>query len=157
MMNCMKPAGFDKLETKLLSIGGNRVMTMHGECQTDALLHRGHVFSTNGRKLLKCSPDFCHEHAALHYVSHHALENGGLCKLATGYALHESGLWVEHSWLWDGHRVIEPNAEPVQYFGLVLTPDEAHTFLFNNVLKRLPGADEIIKRGKKQLASRGRR
>lgn len=50
------------------------------------------------------------------------LEHGGTCEIATGYGLYRDGGWAQHSWLWNGERVIKTNTNPRVYFGVVLTP-----------------------------------
>src|SRR5204862_111239 len=81
----------------------------------------------------------CQQIAALRYASHHALARRGTCEIVTGYGLTRDGCWFPHSWLWDGSRVVETNAEPLLYFGVVLTPPEASAFVLANLTCDRPG------------------
>jgi hypothetical protein len=75
----------------------------------------------------------------------------------TGYALgDDDGMWHQHSWLWDGKRVIEPNNAPMIYFGVILAPEQASHFFFTNVIFCLPGMAEILSRARgRRSPSRG--
>jgi hypothetical protein len=84
----------------------------------------------------------CHRIAALEYGRHYALGHGGTFEVVTGYALYRDGLWRQHSWNWDGKRVIEPNNRPLLYFGVILNPMEAFHFVYCEVWVHLPGCRE---------------
>jgi hypothetical protein len=136
---------FPELEAKLLSLGGTRVVPLP-EPHLDLILERGRVFAPAGRKRLRRELHRCHQHAALFYAEHHALDHGGTREIVTGYGLYENGIWAQHSWLWDGARVIETNTSPRLYFGVVLNPFEASVFVFNQVIIRLHGAKDVCRR-----------
>jgi hypothetical protein len=134
-----RPAGtVADLHAKLLAIGGEKVFGP-SEPHLDILLERGRVFELKGRKRVRGGRHRCHQYAALHYARHHTLGHGGTCEIATGDGLYRDGLWLQHSWLWDGERVIETNTDPRLYFGVVLAPDEAAGFVFCQVMPMLPG------------------
>src|SRR5579859_3463389 len=137
--NWIKTPGFEKLEEKLLSIGGERVVAMP-EPHLDILLERGRVFSPAGSKKIRGIQHKCHQNVALHYARHH-IAGCRSCEIVSGYALHD-GVWIQHSWAWDGARVIETTFVPDTYFGVVLTPQEAQIFIFSNVMPMLPGFEQ---------------
>jgi hypothetical protein len=139
-----KTPGFEKLEAKLLSVGGTRVV-IQPEADLDILLNRGRVFLPTARKTVEGVPHASHRNVALHYLQHLHLVRRGRCDIVTGYGLGE-GMWVQHSWLWDGSRVVETNIDPELYFGVILRPDEAATFVLREVLPLLPGTADILGR-----------
>jgi hypothetical protein len=68
-------------------------------------------------------------------------------QITTGYGLTaDDGLWRQHSWLWDGKRVVETTVERDIYFGVVLDRVAAPGFVFRAVADILPGLDEFLKR-----------
>jgi hypothetical protein len=142
--NWIKTPGFDKLEAKLLAIGGERVLAMP-ESYLDILLERGRIFSATGTKKVRGTRHRCHQNAALQYARHHIAGNG-TCKIVSGYGLYDDGVWVQHSWVWDGARVIETTSVPKLYFGVVLTPGEALKFTFCNLMPQLPGYNDMLGR-----------
>jgi hypothetical protein len=140
-----------ELHKKLLSIDGRTVSPQpDDEDHVALLLEKGQIFHPQGRKYLWGELHRCHQIAALQYAEHHVvLRHGGICELVTGYALGEdNGMWHQHSWLWDGKRVIEPNNAPKIYFGVILAPEEASHFFFANVIFHLPGMAEILSKAR---------
>jgi hypothetical protein len=133
----IKTDGFEKLEAKLLALGGKGVVAQP-EPDLDDLLDRGRVFR-RGRKGVGGEPHLCHPTVALHYAEHHALGRGGRREIVTGYGLCRDGFWFQHSWLWDGRGVLDATPEVVRYYGMILTPAEATLFVFANLLATLPG------------------
>jgi hypothetical protein len=131
---------FAELEAKLLALGGERVFNHNGvEPHLDLLLEHGRVFQPKGRKRLRGDLHRCHQNAALAYARHYALGYGGTCEVATGYGLTD-GMWWQHSWLWDGTRVVETTSNHTLYFGVVLPPFDAAMFVSAEVLSALPGS-----------------
>ena len=64
-----------------------------------------------------------------------------------GYGLTaEDGLWRQHTWLWDGVRVLETTCMRDVYFGVVLDRLEAADFVLRVVMAVLPGMDELLRR-----------
>ena len=143
------------LGEKLLALGGSRVCHQD-EPHLDSLVERGQVFTAKGRQYLRGELHRYHAIACLHYAETYALGSGPSCELVTGYALHQDGLWRQHSWLWDGKRVIEPNLKPILYFGVMLTPAEAAQFVFCQVVAALPGFREVVGRATGYLHDRDR-
>jgi hypothetical protein len=135
---------FPVMEARLLAIGGESVFAQP-DPHLDDVLERGRVFKPAGRKRVRGDLHCCHQNAALLYARHHSLGHGGACEIATGYALYEGGIWAQHSWLWDGARVIETNTSLRLYFGVVLEPLEAAMFVFSQVISRLPGAADLCR------------
>jgi hypothetical protein len=131
-------AAFEPLAERLLALGGRDIF-IQPEPHLDRLLQAGRTFDPKGRRKVQGEPHKCHRNAALDYARHHALQLGGTCDLVTGYALSADGLWVQHSWLWDGRRVLETNSTPVLYYGVVLPPAEAFLFVVTEVNNHLPG------------------
>jgi len=135
---------FQQLQEKLLAIGGVQVVPMP-DPTLNVLLQRGRVFQTTKRKLLKGPYHHCHQIAAVEYAKHQ-LYGRACIEIVTGYALdkQEDGYWRQHSWLWDGQRVIEPNTEPCLYYGVISNPVEAARHVFWDVMMRLLGAREMF-------------
>ena len=129
------------LRAKLLAIGGKRVIAQP-EPHTALLLSKGKVFPRRGRKRLRREPFLCHRHACLLYAEHHARGRKGRLRIVRGYGLWGEA-WYQHSWLWDGRRVVETNLTPDLYFGAVLNDDEALRFVFSQVMGALPGWEAV--------------
>jgi len=108
---------FQQLQDKLLSLGGVKVVPLPAP-NLNILLQRGQVFQTTKRKLLKGLASHCHQVAAVEYARQQLFGNSST-EIVMGYALdrHVDGYWRQHSWLWDGKRVIEPTYEPCLYYG----------------------------------------
>src|SRR5262245_35121348 len=115
--------GFKRLESKLLEIGGDRVVELP-EPHMDIILERGRLFESAAWKRVKGERNECHQNAALHYLAYYNEECGASLEFARGYYLID-GYWRQHSWLWDGKRVLETTCKGERYFGVLLTPDEA--------------------------------
>jgi hypothetical protein len=142
----IRSPGFEKLEARLLAIGGTEVMAQL-DPQLDILLERGRVFSGKGRKKIKGVEHCCPQNAALYYAAHHSTDHGGTCQIVPGYQL-SGGHWSQHCWIWDGRRILDEFDHTCEtYFGVSLTPEESVVFVFFNVLNRLPGFATIT--GKK--------
>jgi hypothetical protein len=107
MMEAMMPASdgqtdeFEKLETRLRALGGEKVLA-GPEPHPGILLARGRAFEPKGRKRARGRRHRCRQIAALRYAGHHALARPGACEIVTGYGLGRDGWWFSHSWLWDG-------------------------------------------------------
>jgi hypothetical protein len=132
-------ARFERLQKKLLALGGARVVRRE-ELYLDQLLARGRVFPAQPSVQLPGDPSQCHANVALHY-----LQLGGAAHIVTGYALVEDdGGWVQHSWLWDGQEVLETTVPRDLYFGVILSQAEAAQFVLDEVTKLLPGFQELM-------------
>jgi hypothetical protein len=137
-MTCAtKNEQIEELKLKLLAVGGDSVSPLPYR-YLDIVLARGRTFETKGRRLLRDELHRCPAVAALYYARHYALDHGGTCEIVTGYGLGDDGMWWPHCWVWDGKRVIEPNIEPVRYFGTILGTQEAGHFVIGEVFSSLP-------------------
>jgi hypothetical protein len=133
---------FPSLERKLLAVGGKQVVVVH-EPHLDILLERGRAFPSKGKKKVRGEDSRCHLNALLYYATHHTFGFGGTCEAVRGYGLSRDGLWRQHSWVWDGERVIETTDSRTAYFGVILTPLEACNFFFSQVFMALPGWPDL--------------
>lgn len=131
-----------ELQNKLFLLKGSRVV-YRGEPHLKMLLSRGQQFSPKGHKRRKGEPNRCHQNVAFHYAQHHAYGFGKVCDIVTGYALSD-GFWRQHSWLWDGNRVLETTTASELYFGVILEPGEASRFVVSEIVARLPGFEEMV-------------
>ena len=135
----------DELNAKLLTLGGKRVFNHNGvEPHLDLLLNQGRVFQAKGRKWHRGELHRCHQNACLAYTRHHVLKHGGTLDIATGYGF-DGDLWFQHSWLWDGERVVETNVACKSYFGVVLPALDAAMFVSAQVLSVLPGSRDLCR------------
>ncbi len=133
-----KTATFKKLETKLLAIGGSKVLSVW-DPHLDQTLEFGRIFDTKRRKRLYGPLQECHCSSAIEYLSSHIDRGKPTCKIATGWALYSDGRWVSHSWVWDGKRILETTVEFDVYFGIALSPSQARSFVLWTFLSRMPG------------------
>src|SRR5262249_7341694 len=116
---------FSALEAKLLAIGGSRVVP-EPDPDIDLLVQHGQVMAGKPPKKVRGRPSMCHHNVALRYLA-----DPRTYQIATGYVLTaEDGLWRQHSWLWDGKRVVETTVERDVYFGVVLDRVDAAGFVF---------------------------
>jgi hypothetical protein len=94
--------GLAVLRDRLLEHGGERVVFVGPERDLDVLLEHGAIFTTEGLRMRRGERGRCHTNAARLWW-----KSRGRIRIATGYALHEDGLWRAHSrGLQDG-RIIE--------------------------------------------------
>src|SRR5205823_2585716 len=107
------------------------------EPHLDILLERGRTFPSEGHVKVWGQARCCHQNSLLYYATHHTLRFKGPCEVVTGYGL-INGLWRQHSWVWDGERVIETTVSRTVYFGVILTPSEVMDFFFDAVVSSLP-------------------
>ncbi len=132
-------AGWPALEARLLAVGGDRVVPMP-ELHIAILLARGRVFAGRRARKVWGWENECHGNSVVHY-----LDSRGRLEIATGYGLSGDGLWRQHSWLWDGERVLETTVKRRTYYGVVLTPVEAAGFVLCEVPGLAPGMEELLK------------
>jgi hypothetical protein len=132
---------FPALEAKLLAVGGTRVVPLP-DPHIDLLIQQGQVIAGEPAKKLRGRQSQCHHNVALRY-----LDNPFTYRIATGYGLTAAdGLWRQHSWLWDGKRVVETTVVRDVYFGVALDRDAAAGFVFGVVAYLLPDLEEFFKR-----------
>jgi hypothetical protein len=118
---------WQRLEEKLLSLGGKRVVLEAYEPFAARLLERGKMFDSLVQ-LRPGAPHQCHANAAELWA-----RDLDRLQLVTGYAC-DGDLWVAHSWVLEGKTFLETTGKFERYFGFLLTPIEAHKFFFEHVI-----------------------
>ena len=132
---------FPALEAKLLAVGGTRVVPSP-DPHIGLLIQQGRVIAGKLPKKVRGRRSRCHHNVAFRY-----LDNPFTYEIATGYGLTAAdGLWRQHSWLWDGKRVLETTVVRDVYFGVVLDRVAAAGFVFGVVAYLLPELEEFFKR-----------
>ncbi|GHO48634.1 hypothetical protein KSX_67970 [Ktedonospora formicarum] len=115
------------LEQQLLLLGGKRMVYRY-EPDIEALLERGKAFH-GPRELIPGEARECHSNVAWHWEKQKEKRS-----IVTGYALSMDGLWRQHSWLVQKQQecerfsLLETTMERLQYFGFLLTDQEAEHF-----------------------------
>lgn len=73
----------------------------------------------------------CHENAARLWAN-----NKDRAVIVTGWAMSDDGVWRQHSWMRDlkTDGIYETTEKRLLYYGYDLTPEEAETFYWNNVM-----------------------
>jgi hypothetical protein len=61
--------------------------------------------------------------------------------------LNDDNSWRQHTWLWDGKKILETTVKAKLYFGTILDESEAASFVITNVWVHMPGFDNIKKAG----------
>jgi hypothetical protein len=132
---------FPALESKLLAIGGTRVVPLP-DPYIDLLIQQGQVIAGEPAKKIRGRRCQCHRNVALRYLA-----NPDAYQIATGYGLVASdGWWRQHSWLWDSERVLETTVVRDVYFGVVLDLVAAAGFVHQVVVDVLPELEEFLLR-----------
>jgi hypothetical protein len=120
------PADLELLQSRLLAIGGVRVvLPLEVDPHLVLVAREGQLWGlllkrTNGEANL------CHDQSAALWWS-----TRGEAQIVTGWALHpRDGLWRPHSWCVEGQQIIEttPNTF-LSYFGVALNAKEAFHML----------------------------
>ncbi len=120
--------GFKELRSKLLEIGGDKVVVpMTGEDDLEKLLERGELMRPD---------DFGHfevvegEPIACHSNSCRVREDIADSWIVTGYALSKDDLWRQHTWVVTADdTLIETTIARKAYFGVFLEGKEEETFI----------------------------
>lgn len=125
-----------KLYDILVSFGGIGISSHRGgyfEEDLEQLLFRGQLWIAHGVERKKGEESQCHRNSVYLWDANKDRN----VYLATGYALMEDGLWIQHSWCL--HKkprsvsVIETTSpKRIAYFGYAMLPDEAIRFYFDN-------------------------
>jgi hypothetical protein len=116
--------GIKTVRDRLLAIGGAETCLVGREEERDQMLTRGRAYS--GRRAIRRTGERSRCHANV--AGLHEQDPAG-CRIATGYALSDDGIWRRHSWgLGPDERPIETTTPSVAYFGFDLTADEADAF-----------------------------
>jgi hypothetical protein len=114
-----------RLEDKLLSLGGSKVIWQGNDPHATLIAARGQVFPQRVR-MRRGDPNRCHANAAEIWAG--ATDK---YQLVTGYAL-SNDHWSSHSWVIDGKTLYETTHRFDRYFGVVLVPFLALKFWFEN-------------------------
>lgn len=131
----MFPQG-KQLKKKLLTVGGDSVAWLPIEPNIDVLIKDGRPFSLDKRKKVKGEVNRCHDNTARLFLE----KDIGI---ATGYALNKNR-WIQHSWGFDGKRVVETTCLFDAYYGVVLSGLEITKFVIGQL------RDEIMKLPREQ-------
>lgn len=116
--------GIKTVRDRLLAIGGAETCLVGREEERDQMLTRGRAYS--GRRAIRRTGERSRCHANV--AGLHEQDPAG-CRIATGYALSDDGIWRRHSWgLGPDGRPIETTTPRVTYFGFDLTANEADAF-----------------------------
>lgn len=117
-----------ELRSKLLSHGGDEVVPAL-EDDIDKLISEGQLIEPRTVEFVDGTPSRCHENASLVFRN-----NSPVTKIGVGWALSDDGLWRQHSWAMVGRRkLIETTKEREQYFGFLLSGQEANQFEKRNI------------------------
>ena len=114
------------LEKILLDIGGEKALVLKDEPDFYNLISRGVLLDKPSDYIIKGEMCQCHKNSVFLWET-----NKRKYRIMTGYALSSTGLWHQHSWLIDKfNNIIETTVMREKYYGYVLTPLEAESFLW---------------------------
>ena len=120
--------GAEELSSKILSLGGTRIIMPRCEEDTPKLISRGQFWLGDKALLNLGEPSQCHRNSALLWEA-----NRDKLKICTGYALSPDGIWRQHTWcIWAKpgiNKIVETTVKRVIYFGYVMTEEECEEFL----------------------------
>lgn len=125
------------LKEKLLGIGGQLVAWRHEEPHLRSLLDKGQNFSLNKRKKFSGEVHGCHANTARLFLEKDV-------SIVTGYALSKDR-WIQHSWGYDGKRIVETTCSFNAYYGVILSDLEITKFVIGEL------GDQIMKLPKEQV------
>ena len=126
--------GFDKLEQKLLSLGGEKVAHTFEE-DLDKILTRGQVFDGKKSQVVKMRDSKCHTNSSCFWKNYSDEHGTDEVKIVTGWALSpDDKTWRQHTWVYlpGKNKVIETTVKREKYFGFILDDDEAEDFYWMN-------------------------
>lgn len=118
----------DKLNTRLLSVGGDDVkLGLDTEEEQKRMLNDGRIYSEK-INFVSGESNQCHRNVSDRYRKFS--KNG--FKIVTGYALN-NGVWLQHSWGFNDNEIIETTKiKFTTYYGYELTSEESNDFCFSN-------------------------
>lgn len=123
----------EKLRDLLLSFGGNEVLIPEPEEDIVNILKYGQFWFGKSSKLMKGKPSQCHKNSCDLWESG---DNKKHCRICTGYALSEDGLWRQHSWVLNfksnSNQIIETTMKRIAYFGFIMNEEQSQEFCYNN-------------------------
>lgn len=121
-----------ELRTRLLLFGGAEVCLPAIEEDIHWLLNFGEIWLPKNHKHIKGIPSNCHANAAKLWD-----KDREKYRIATGYYLHDDGMWRQHSWCLEKQpkqtRVVETTEVGVLYFGVAKSPQLCEEFLHWNL------------------------
>ena len=126
------------LKDKLLAIGGNRVAWLPIEPHLSALIKDGQSFSLDKRKKTSGEVNHCHANAARLFLKKKNVS------IVTGYTLN-SEVWIQHSWGYDGKKIIETTSLFDAYYGVILSGLDITKFVIGEL------GDQIMKLPREQV------
>ncbi len=119
---------FIKLKNKLLSLGGEAVVPMYEE-DLNKILRRGKVYDNKKIDIKRGYRNECHMNVGfLHEVTG--------CKITTGWALSDDGLWRQHTWC-TNNELYETTEKRKKYYGFTLNKEETEEFISEQGLGRV--------------------
>jgi hypothetical protein len=116
-----------ELKELLLGLGGRRVVLPALEPDLAALLERGRLWDASKVEMRPLRRSSCHSNTASLWC-----DSQMRVKIMTGYALSDGGLWVQHSWGWNGRQAVETTVGRSLYFGYQLDDGESLRFTLAN-------------------------
>ena len=123
----------EPLKHLLLDIGGWAVCLPMKDVDSPHIISRGRRFP--GRSIsIPGAPSQCHTNSVVLWKlsKEKKLERHQDIRICSGYALSKDGVWRQHSWCAFEEeskiRLIETTVKRVQYFGYILTDEEAMGF-----------------------------
>lgn len=127
----MDPRLFE-LKERLLKFAGEAVCLPATEDDLDNLLEYGQFWIGNNVKFMKGVPSQCHRNASRLWES-----NKDKCRICTGYALSDDGMWRQHSWcIWNkarSNQIVETTLPRILYYGFAMTDEECEKFAYDNM------------------------
>jgi hypothetical protein len=113
------------LHDKLLSFGGNFV-ALEPECDFEKLIKEGQLIK--GKVIFKpMEKRKCHSNCA--NLWH---ENPKIYQIATGWALSNRSVWLQHTCPLKGKNIIETTVPMTIYYGIILNDFTAYSFWYEN-------------------------
>jgi hypothetical protein len=106
-----------RLEGVLLPAGGHAVVPQEQNLATiEMLVANGVMEQPRHVRAAQMRRNSCHANACRLWA-----QSAGNEKIWTGYAFAGDGLWRQHSWVNDGHGIIETTVTSLIYFGVELS------------------------------------
>ena len=120
------------LKEKLLEFAGDAVCLPGYEEDLDKILQFGQFWIGNNIKMMRGLPSQCHSNSSRCWEA-----NKDKCRICTGYALSDDGMWRQHSWvIWmkpRSNQIVETTVPRIAYFGFVMTEEQCEEFADNNL------------------------
>lgn len=120
----------NKLETKLLSIGGVSARDIHKEDFVTQLNKQGKLIIPDAYEFFGMELGQCHRNSALLYQCLKKENNHRKIKIIVGWGLNIAYVWCQHTWLYAPriNLILETTLAHRKYFGYTLTNKETQMF-----------------------------